>query len=68
MLDVAAKLSKGQPQVRVDLYYASGNIYFGEMTMTARGGFMTVFTQDALLDMGRQIVLDLETPGNMFCK
>ena len=32
MLDVAAKLSKGIPQVRVDLYNIKGKIYFGELT------------------------------------
>lgn len=32
MLDVAAKLSKGIPHVRVDLYNVNGKIYFGEMT------------------------------------
>ena len=32
MLDVAAKLSKGIPHVRVDLYNVNGKIYFGELT------------------------------------
>lgn len=32
MLDIAAKLSKGIPHVRVDLYNINGKIYFGEMT------------------------------------
>lgn len=32
MLDVAAKLSEGIPQVRIDLYNVNGSIYFGEMT------------------------------------
>lgn len=32
MLEVARKLSKGIPHVRVDLYNCNGNIYFGELT------------------------------------
>lgn len=32
MLEVASKLSKGMPHVRVDLYNINGNIYFGELT------------------------------------
>ncbi len=32
MVEVAAKLSKGFPHVRVDLYNCNGKIYFGEFT------------------------------------
>lgn len=32
MLEVASKLSKGIPHVRVDLYNVNGRIYFGELT------------------------------------
>lgn len=32
MLEVARKLSKGKPHVRVDLYNVNGHIYFGELT------------------------------------
>lgn len=32
MIEVARKLSKGIPHVRVDLYNVNGEIYFGEMT------------------------------------
>ena len=32
MLDVARKLSKGFPHIRVDLYNINGKIYFGELT------------------------------------
>lgn len=32
MLDIAQKLSKGFPHVRIDLYNVSGRIYFGEYT------------------------------------
>lgn len=38
MLEVAAVLSKGHPEMRVDLYDTEGKVYFGELTMTAQGG------------------------------
>ncbi len=38
MLEVAAKLSRGFPHVRVDLYNIEGKIFFGEMTFTNMGG------------------------------
>lgn len=42
MKQLAAKLSKGMPQVRVDLYNINGQIYFGEMTFSHFAG-MTPF-------------------------
>lgn len=38
MLDVAAKLSKGFPHIRVDLYNCNGKIYFGELTFFHMSG------------------------------
>lgn len=32
MLEIAGRLSKGIPHVRVDLYNINGKIYFGELT------------------------------------
>jgi len=57
MLDVATQLSKGIPQVRVDLYEVAGKVYFGEMTLTSSGGYMNHFTQDFLDKMGKLTVL-----------
>ena len=45
MLEIAAALSKGIPQVRVDMYEVDGKPYFGEMTFTSAGGFMNFYTQ-----------------------
>ena len=42
---LAAKLSKGIPHVRVDLYEADGHVYFGEMTYSHWGG-MTPFVPE----------------------
>ncbi|MBQ2175413.1 MAG: glycosyltransferase [Alphaproteobacteria bacterium] len=55
MLDVAEKLAKPFPVVRVDLYNINGRIYFGEMTFTSLGGTMDFYTQDCLLEMGSLI-------------
>lgn len=40
MKEVASKLSKGIPHVRVDLYEANGHVYFGEMTFYHFGGIV----------------------------
>ena len=39
MFDIAAKLSKDMPYVRVDLFECDGKIYFGEMTFFPDCGF-----------------------------
>lgn len=40
MKELAAVLSKGIPQVRVDFYEVDGKIYFGELTFAHWGGMM----------------------------
>lgn len=40
MMDIAAKLSKGWPFVRVDLYDVKGKVYFGEMTFYPWSGYV----------------------------
>lgn len=52
MLRCAKALSKGFPQVRVDLYNIRGKIYFGELTFTSAFGFMNYYTQETLDEMG----------------
>ena len=42
MKNLAARLSKGIPHVRVDFYEVNGQVYFGEMTFSHWGG-MTPF-------------------------
>ena len=46
MVEIAEKLSKGFPEVRVDLYNINGRIYFGELTFTSQGGFMNFYTPE----------------------
>ena len=48
MLSMAATLSEGFPEVRVDLYNVNGKVYFGELTFTSQGGINTFFAQDFL--------------------
>jgi hypothetical protein len=59
MLEVASILSEGFPQVRVDLYVVGEKIYFGELTFSS-GGRMSYFTDDYLVELGRQCVLPVE--------
>ena len=40
MKQLAGKLSKGIPQVRIDFYDVNGKIYFGEMTFYHHGGIV----------------------------
>ena len=55
MIECAEKLSKGFPQVRVDLYNIGGKIYFGEMTFTSNCGRMTCYTQEFQEKIGRLV-------------
>ena len=57
MLEAAAILSEGIPQVRVDLYEVGGKPYFGEMTFTSAGGFMDFYTDEFLEEMGSHVEL-----------
>lgn len=40
MKELASKLSKGYPHLRVDLYNVNGDIYFGEITLFHHGGIV----------------------------
>ncbi len=45
MKEIAAKLSKGMRQVRIDLYELNGKIYFGEYTFFHGGGFSLFYPE-----------------------
>ena len=60
MLHIASDLSKGHPQMRVDLYEVNGQIYFGELTLTSSGGYMSHFTQNFLNQLGELTVLPID--------
>ena len=57
MFDIAARLSKGIPFSRIDLYSVSGKIYFGEITFFPDSGYDTTFLKGADLAWGERIVL-----------
>ncbi len=59
MLEAAAKLSEGFPEVRVDFYEAGGKLYFGEMTFASLMGRMDFYTEDFLKELGDQVKLPL---------
>ena len=40
MKELAEKLSKGLPQIRVDFYEINGKVYFGELTFSHWSGFV----------------------------
>ncbi len=57
MIEIAEKLSEDFKFVRVDLYNINGNIYFGELTFTPRGGINTTIKQEYLDKWGELIKL-----------
>ena len=57
MLEIAEKLSKGVPQLRVDLYEIKGQVYFGELTFFTSSGFDTTITEEADQILGSKLVL-----------
>lgn len=58
MLEAASILSKGFPEVRVDLYEVDDKPYFGELTFTSSSGYMVTFTPEYLLRLGSLIKLN----------
>lgn len=52
IISVAEKLSKGFPELRVDLYNVNGKVYFGELTFSSQGGFMDFYTPEFNLELG----------------
>ena len=57
MFEIASKLSKGFPFVRVDLYYANNKIYFGELTFFPQAGFDPNILEPVDKMLGEKIVL-----------
>ena len=59
MLQAAAKLSEGFPEVRVDFYIVNNKVYFGEMTFSSAMGRMNFYTKEFLNELGDQVDLSL---------
>lgn len=54
MLKYAEILSEGFPEVRVDFYEINDKIYFGEMTFSSNSASQKFFTEELMLNMGKQ--------------
>lgn len=54
---IAAKLSKGFPHVRVDLYNCQGKVYFGELTLYDSSGFDDFNSEEWNRKFGNWIIL-----------
>lgn len=63
MLDISAKLSRGIPHVRVDLYNVRGRVYFGELTFFHGGGYESFTPECWNKTFGEWIVLPLGHKG-----
>ena len=63
MWQIAEKLSKGFPQVRIDLYNVDGKIYFGEFTLYSQSGLEEGFDYASDKHLGDQIILPNKTKG-----
>lgn len=59
MFDIAARLSKGFPFVRVDLYNVNGHIYFGELTFYPASGLDSNRLPETDLYFGNKIDFSL---------
>lgn len=57
MKELAAKLSKGFPQVRVDFYEVNGKVYFGEMTFAHWSGLKPFDPEEWDLTFGQWMQL-----------
>ena len=57
MVKMAKRLSKGFPQVRVDLYSIDGSIFFTELTFTSAQGRVDYYSDEFQLILGSKIRL-----------
>ena len=57
MKEVARKLAKGLPQIRIDLYEVNGRVYFGEFTFFHWGGYGKFYPHEWEKKLGDWIVL-----------
>ena len=57
MVELASKISKGFPHIRVDFYEANGEIYFGELTFFAMSGILKIYPTEWEMEWGNLIKL-----------
>ena len=63
MKELASKLSKGIPHVRVDLYNIQGKVYFGELTFFHWGGTVPFVPNEWDYKFGESIILPRRSKG-----
>lgn len=63
MKAIASKLSKGFPEVRIDLYSVGDKIYFGEYTFFSNSGLVPIEPESFDLELGSYIKLPNKTVG-----
>lgn len=61
MVDIAKKLSKNIPHVRIDLYNINGKIYFGEFTFFHWGGMVPFVPEEWDYEFGNWLILPNKT-------
>src|SRR5690606_1351983 len=59
MVDLASRLSKGLPQVRIDFYNVNGKVFFGEFTFFHHGGLHPFHPEEWDYEFGSYIDLSL---------
>lgn len=64
MIELAEKLSKNIPFVRVDFYEIDGNVYFGELTFFPGGGFEPFYPEEWDIKLGNMLELPKEKIGD----
>lgn len=65
MIEVAKELSKGLPEVRIDLYSVNDKTYFGELTLYHGGGIEKFSSDEFAQEMGSWIDLSLAYKGDI---
>ena len=60
MKEIAGRLSKGFPFLRVDLYNTEGKIYFGELTFHPEGGFGPIAPDRWDKILGEHLILPVQ--------
>ena len=58
MIELAEKLSKGFPHIRVDFYEVNGKVYFGELTLYHWGGLVPFKPEKWDLKLGEYIEIE----------
>ena len=65
MKELAAKLSVGIPQARIDFYEVNGKVYFGEITFFHWGGMKPFDPEEWDYKFGEWIKLPIDSPEQM---